>query len=53
MRILQFSFRNQSNIHLGIELEQNGDIIDLVQLPIKDVKHLIEGGEEILEEIRK
>lgn len=53
MRFVQFSLRNQASVHLGVELGEGGDVIDLVQLPVKTALDLVRGGPELLEQVKR
>ena len=43
----------QPSVHLGVQLGENGDVIDLVQLPVKTALEFIQGGPELLEQARR
>ncbi len=43
----------QPSVRLGVELEENGDVIDLVELPVKSALEFIQAGPEMLEQVRR
>jgi hypothetical protein len=47
------NFFVQPSVRLGVELEENGDVIDLVELPVKSALEFIQAGPEMLEQVRR
>ena len=55
MRFVQFCLRKSGSSapRLGVELAENGDVVDLVQLPVKNTMDLIKAGPEMVEKAKK
>ena len=43
----------QASVHLGVELEDGSDVIDLVQLPVKTALELVQGGPDLLDQVKR
>ena len=43
----------QASVHLGVELEDGSDVIDLVQLPVKTALELVKGGPDLLDQVKR
>ena len=47
MRFVQFKYKTAKNTHVGVETEENGQIIDLVELGVDNLIDFMKGGQEL------